>query len=56
MHVLYCCKEEIHCEIKSYLLTVVVQFNKYYKPRAIGVTSEVGLNTERDLSVLFISL
>ena len=27
----------------------VVQSNKYYKSRAVGVTSEVGLTTDRDL-------
>ena len=30
----------------------MVQSNKYYKSRAVGVTSEVGLSTDRDLSVL----
>ena len=30
----------------------MVQSNKYYKSRAVGVTSEVGLTTDRDLSVL----
>ena len=34
----------------NYLLTPVVQSNKYYKSRAIGVTSEVGLTTDRDLA------
>ena len=48
---LYRVKEEIHCEIEvNYLLTKVVQFNKYYKSRAVGVTSEVGLTTDRDLA------
>ena len=35
-----------------YLLTKVVQSNKYYKPHAVGITFEVGLTTDRDLSVL----
>ena len=35
----------------NYLLTEVVQSDKYYKSRAVGVTSEVGLTTDRDLSV-----
>ncbi len=30
----------------------MAQSHKYYKSRAVGVTSEVGLTTERDLSVL----
>ena len=30
----------------------MVHLNKYYKSRAVGVTSEVGLTTDRDLSVL----
>ena len=30
----------------------MVQFNKYYKSCAVGVTSEVGLTTDRYLSVL----
>ena len=33
------------------LLTEVVQSDKYYKSRAVGVTSEAGLTTDRDLSV-----
>ena len=35
----------------NYLWTEVVQSNKYYMSRAVGVTSEVGLTTDRDLSV-----
>ena len=42
---LYHGKEEIHGEIINYLLTEVVQSNKYYKSRAVGVISEVGLIT-----------
>ena len=42
----------IHSEIVNYLSIDVVQSNTYYKSRAIGVTSEVGLTTDRDLSVL----
>ena len=30
----------------------MIQSNKYYKSCAVGVTSEVGLTTDRDLSVL----
>ena len=30
----------------------MVQSDKYYKSRAVEVTSEVGLTTDRDLSVL----
>ena len=30
----------------------MVQFNKYYKSGVVGVTSEVGLTTDRDLSAL----
>ena len=30
----------------------MVQSNKYYKSRAVGVTSEVGLTTDREFSVL----
>ena len=30
----------------------MAQSNKYYKSRAVGVMSEVGLTTDRDLSVL----
>ena len=45
-------KKEIHCEIVSYLFTEVVQSNKYYKFCAVGVTSEVGLTIDRNLSVL----
>ena len=33
----------------NYLLTEVVQSNKYYKSRAVGVTSEVGLTTSEIL-------
>ncbi len=29
----------------------MVQTNKYYKSRAVGVTSKVGLTTDQDLSV-----
>ena len=36
----------------NYLLTEVVQSNKYHKSCAVGVMSEVGLTTDRDLSVL----
>ena len=45
-------KEEIHSEINrvNYLLTGVVQFNKYHRSRAVSVTSEVGLTTDRDLA------
>ena len=32
------------------------QSNKYYKSHAVGVTSEVGLTTDRDLSELSLSL
>ena len=28
----------------------MVEANKYYKSRAVGVTSEVGLTTDRDLA------
>ena len=38
----------------NYLLTEVVQSDKYYKSRAVGVTSEVGLTTVRDLSVPYV--
>ena len=51
-HLLYHCKEEIHSERVNYLLTAVVQSNKYHKSHTVGVTSEVGLTTDRDLSVL----
>ena len=45
-------KEEIHSENRvNYLLTEVVQSNKYYKSHAVGVTFEIGLNTDRDLYV-----
>ena len=47
---LYRGKEEIHSETVNYLLTEVVQSNKYYKSRAVSVTSEVGLTTHRDLA------
>ena len=30
----------------------MVQFNKYYKSRAVCVTSEVGLSNDRDLAEL----
>ena len=30
----------------NYLLTEVIQSNKYYKSRTVGVTSEVGLTTD----------
>ena len=30
----------------------MVQSNKYYKSHTVGVTSEVGLTIDRDLSVL----
>ena len=33
------------------LLNEVVQSDKYYKSRAVGVTSNCGLSTDRDLSV-----
>ena len=33
----------------NYLLTEVIQSNKYYKSRAVGDTSEVDLTTDRDL-------
>ena len=47
---LYRGKVEIQCEIKSWLfLTEVVQSN-IYKSRAVGVTTEVGLTTDRDLA------
>ena len=49
---LYRGKEEIHSENKpNYLSTEVVQSDKYYKSRTAGVTPEVGLTTDRDLSV-----
>ena len=32
--------------------TKVVQSNKYYKSRVVGVTSEVGLTTDQDLAEL----
>ena len=32
----------------------MVQSNKYYKSHTVGVTSEVGLTTDRDLSVLIV--
>ena len=35
----------------NYLLTEVVQSDKYHKSRAVGVTSEDGLTTDQDLSV-----
>ena len=34
----------------NYLFTEVIQSNKYYKSRVVGVTSEVGLTTDRDLA------
>ena len=34
----------------NYLSIEVVQSNKYYKSRAVSVTSEVGLTTDRDLA------
>ena len=34
----------------NYLLTEVVQSNKYYKSRAVGITSEVGLTTDQNLA------
>ena len=50
---LYHGKEKIHSEIRdNYLLTEVVQSNKYYKFRAVDVTSKVGRTTDQDLSVL----
>ena len=33
----------------------MVQSDKHYKSRAVGVTSEVGLTTDRDLSELSLS-
>ena len=36
----------------NYLLTQMVQSNKYIKSRAVGVTFEVGLTTDRDLAEL----
>ena len=51
-YLLYQGKEKIHSEIVNYSLTEVVQSDKYYKSHAIGVTSEVGLATDRDLSEL----
>ena len=51
---LYHNKKEIHSEIVNYLLTEVVQSNKYYKSHTVGVMSEVGLITDRDLSVLIV--
>ena len=44
---LYRGKEEIHSEIVNYLLTELVQSNKY-KSHAVGVTSRVGLTTDWD--------
>ena len=52
MILLYCGIKEICSEIVNYLLTEVVQSNKYYKSHAAGVIFEVGLTTDRDLSVL----
>ena len=50
---MYRSKEEIHSEMEfNYLLTEVVQTNKYHKFHAVGVMSEVGLTTDRDLSEL----
>ena len=47
MVLLYHGKEEIHSEIKgNYLLTEVVQSNKYYTSYAEGVRSKVGLPTD----------
>ena len=49
---LYHGKEEIHSEIVLIIfLTEVVQSHKYYKSCTVGVTSTVGLTTDRDVSV-----
>ena len=51
MGLLYRGKEEIHSENRvNYLSNEVVQSNRYYKSCAVGVTSEVGLTTDRDLA------
>ena len=47
---LYRAKEEIHGEIVNYLLTEVVQSNKF-ESCAVGVTSEVGLTTDRNQEI-----
>ena len=52
-HLLYRCTEEIHSETELTILwTEVVQSNKYYKSRAVGVTYEIGLTPDRVLSEL----
>ena len=52
---LYRCKEKIHSENKvNYSLNQVLQYDLYYKSRAVGVTSEVGLTTDRRPSELYL--
>ena len=51
----YCCIVEgrdTQWNRANYLLTEVVLSDKYYKSRAVSITSKVGLTTDRDLSVL----
>ena len=50
MGLLYRGKEEIHSETVNCLSTEVIQSNKYYKSRAVGVTSEVGLTSDQDFA------
>ena len=38
---------------KEKSLTQVVQSNKYYKSRAVGMTSEVDLTTDQDVAELW---
>ena len=42
----------VNMDTQGNLLTAVVQSHKYHKSGAVGVTSEVGLTNDRDISVL----
>ena len=52
---LYCGKEKIHSERVNYALTLMVHFDQYYESCTVGVTSEVGLTTDRRPSELSVS-
>ena len=54
--VLYHGKETIYSETVNYLLTQVVQSDKYYKSLAVGFMFKVGLITDRRPSELSLSL
>ena len=53
IYVLYRGKEQIHSEIELiiFYVTEVVPSDKYYKSHAVGVSSKVGLTTDRDLLI-----